>query len=87
MNTHLATNDPMPLPHPLLRAAFPLVVASLCASSHAAVVVDADFDSGTFASQGLLDYSTIASPTLTAGAGAGGSTKAECTGPPATDRE
>ncbi|TLD72645.1 PEP-CTERM sorting domain-containing protein [Phragmitibacter flavus] len=50
------------------------LTASLLSPLTAATIIDANFNSGTFADAGLVDYSTLANPTLTAGIGVGGST-------------
>jgi hypothetical protein len=51
------------------------VIACLSAPAMAAtVVINTDFNSGTFASAGLFDYSLQRNPTLVAGVGVGGST-------------
>jgi hypothetical protein len=54
--------------------AFCAVLAGGTPSLKSATIIDANFNSGTLADAGLVDYSTLNNPVLTAGIGAGGST-------------
>lgn len=53
------------------------VFACLSAPAWAATVIDANFNSGTFANAGLYDFSLQRNPTLSANVGVGGSTGLE----------
>lgn len=53
------------------------VFACLSAPAWAATVIDANFNSGTFANAGLFDFSLQRNPTLSANVGVGGSTGLE----------